>query len=148
MAHDATAAQASGARLRFGVMDAVFLGLMLLAFVGVQPFAIRNPATDLQTGPYQMTGGGDAFRQIFYLAMFASVMGFAFLRRGFALFAAVPPMLLVLLAWCLLSATWASAPDVAMRRAGLAIVVALSAMFSIDALGTDRAMRIWRYVLA
>jgi len=149
MAPDAmTSAPVPQTRFSFGVMDAVFVVLMLLAFVGVQPFAIRNPATDLQTGPYQMTGGGDAFRQIFYLAIFASVLGFAFLRRGFALFSAVPPMLLLLLGWCLLSAVWASAPDVAMRRAGLAIVVALSAMFSIDALGVERAMRIWRYVLA
>ncbi len=49
-----------GRRFSFGIVDAVFVALLLLAFVGMQPFALRNPATDLQTSPYQMTGSGDA----------------------------------------------------------------------------------------
>jgi len=82
MAHEALSRPLPRTRLRFGVMDAVFLALLLLAFVGMQPFAVRNPATDLQTGPYQMTGGGDTIRQIFYLLIFATVITAAFLKRG------------------------------------------------------------------
>jgi exopolysaccharide production protein ExoQ len=108
---------------------------------------LRNPATDLQTSPYQMTGSGDASRQVLYLLIFLSVIAAAFLRRGFAIAAIVPPMLAVLLIWCLLSATWAAAPDVALRRAGLAIVVALSTMFCVDSLGVERSLKLWRYVL-
>jgi O-antigen ligase len=148
MAHETLTAPLARPRTGFGVMDAVFVGLMLLAFVGLQPFAIRNPATDLQTGPYQMTGSGDAIRQVLYIVVFATAVGAAFLRRGFALAAIVPPLLSLLLAWCLLSAVWASAPDVAMRRAGLAIVVALSTMFCVDTLGTERSFDLWRYILA
>jgi exopolysaccharide production protein ExoQ len=148
MAHEAVSPPLSRPRFSFGIMDAVFLALLLLAFVGMQPFALRNPATDLQTSPYQMTGSGDAIRQILYLLIFLSVVVAAFLRRGFAIAAIVPPMLTVLLGWCLLSATWAAAPDVAVRRAGLAIVVALSTMFCIDSLGVERSLKLWRYVLA
>lgn len=144
MAHDAVTAP----RLRFGAIDAVFVALLLLAFVGMQPFAIRNPATDLQTGPYQMTGGGDSIRQVVYLLIFASVVVAAFLRRGAGLVTLVPPMLLALLAWCLMSAAWAAAPDIALRRAGLAIVVALSTMLCVDTLGPERSLKLWKVVLA
>jgi exopolysaccharide production protein ExoQ len=148
MAHEAMTAPLARPRSGFGVMDVVFVALMLLAFVGLQPFAIRNPATDLQTGPYQMTGSGDAIRQVLYILVFATAVTAAFLRRGFALATIVPPLLSVLLAWCLMSAAWAAAPDVAVRRAGLAIVVALSTMFCVDTLGTERSFKLWRYVLA
>ncbi|MBV9993110.1 MAG: O-antigen ligase family protein [Alphaproteobacteria bacterium] len=148
LARDADGAPLTKPRFQFGVMDGVFVALLLLAFVGVQPFAIRNPATDLQTGPYQVTGGGDAFRQAIYLLVFFSVAGFAVMRRGIGILSTVPPLLAMLLGWCLLSALWAAAPDVALRRAGLAIVVALSTMLSVDALGPERALRIWKIVLA
>ncbi|SRR5579862_120060 len=148
MAHETLSAPLARPRSGFGVMDVAFIALMLLAFVGLQPFAIRNPATDLQTGPYQMTGSGDAIRQVLYILVFATAVIAAFLRRGFALATIVPPLLSVLLGWCLLSAAWAAAPDVALRRAGLAIVVALSTMFCVDTLGTERSFRLWRYVLA
>ncbi|MBV9693602.1 MAG: hypothetical protein JO261_07875, partial [Alphaproteobacteria bacterium] len=135
-------------RAAFGAMDAAFLAVLLLAFIGLQPFAVRNPATDLQTGPYQMTGGGDAVRQALYLLIFVTVFAAAFLRRGLDAISLVPPLLLCLLAWCLVSAAWAAAPDVAMRRAGLAIVVAIAVMLCVDALGFERAFRLWRWVLA
>jgi O-antigen ligase len=151
MAHDglsSTVPPGSHLRIEPRILDALFIALLLLAFVGMQPFAIRNPATDLQTGPYQMTGGGDAIRQIVYLLVFATVATFAFLRRGLGVVTAVPLLLSALLAWCLLSSLWASAPDVAMRRAALAIVVAVSTMLCVDTLGTERSMRLWWFVLA
>jgi len=148
MALDASTAPQIRPRAALGVLDAVYLGVLLLAFVGMEPFAIRNPATDLQTGPYQMTGSGDAIRQALYLLIFATVVISAFLRRGFDIVTVVPPMLLCVLAWCLASAAWAGAPDVAVRRAGLAIVAVLSVMLCVDALGFERAFRLWRWVLA
>jgi O-antigen ligase len=150
MAHDSLSAPSAGSRagIEPRLLDALFIALMLLAFVGMQPFAIRNPATDLQTGPYQVTGSGDAVRQMVYLLVFATVVTLAFFRRGLGVITAVPPLLLALLAWCLLSSLWAAAPDVAMRRAALAIVVAISTMLCADALGTERSLRLWWFVLA
>jgi exopolysaccharide production protein ExoQ len=148
MAHDMVLGRTAGRETQSWIWDAGFLVLLLLAFVGMQPFAIRNPATDLEVGPYQATGGGDMLRQAFYLLLFASVVAAGFLRRGFAIVRAVPPMLLVLLGWCLMSALWATAPDIAMRRAGLAIVVAISAMLCVDAIGPTRALKLWWWVLA
>jgi exopolysaccharide production protein ExoQ len=151
MAHESlsrTASQGSRFRIEPRILDVLFIALLLLAFVGMQPFAIRNPATDLQTGPYQMTGSGDVVRQVVYLLVFATVATLAFLKRGFGVITAVPPLLSALLAWCLLSSVWASAPDVAVRRAALAIVVAISTVLCVDALGTDRSLRLWWFVLA
>jgi O-antigen ligase len=149
MAHELTSGVARPKlRLEGWVIDAAFLGLLLLAFVGVQPFAVRNPATDLQAGPYTATGGGDWVRQLFYVLLFVSVGAAAFFRRGLALVMAVPPMILVTLLWCVVTALWATAPDVAVRRAGLAIVVAVSAFLCVDTIGAERSFRIWWFVLA
>jgi O-antigen ligase len=150
MAPESLSTVAAGSRLRMepGILGVLFVALLLLAFVGMQPFAIRNPATDLETGPYQMTGSGDSVRQIVYLLVFAAVVALALLKRGVAAIGAVPPLLGALLAWCLLSALWAAAPDVAMRRAALAIVVAISTVLCADALGTERSLRLWWFVLA
>lgn len=149
MAHELTSAPARPIpRLETWLIDAAFVGLLLLAFVGVQPFAIRNPATDLEMGPYTATGGGDWIRQLFYVLLFLSIGAVAFFRRGAALFKAMPPAMLVLLLWCLLSALWAAVPDVTVRRAGLAIVVAVSTFLCVDTIGAERAFRIWWVVLA
>jgi exopolysaccharide production protein ExoQ len=128
-------------------LTAILLGLLTLVFVGVQPFQERMPATDLITGPYQATGGGDALRQILYLLVFAGAVMQAFLKRGFSFIAAVPPMLLVILAWCLLSVVWAQAQDVALRRAALAIVLTFSVVLLVDALGVERSLSTLRTVL-
>jgi O-antigen ligase len=130
------------------IVDGAFLALLLLSFIGMQPFALRNPATDLEMGPYTVTGGGDAVRQALYLVLVLCIGGFALLQRGLGVVRTVPPMLIALLAWCLLSASWAAAPDVAVRRAALAIVVVVSTMFCVDVVGGERALRIWRFVLA
>ncbi len=126
---------------------AIFVGLLTMVFVGVQPFQERMPATDLIQGPYQTTGGGDALRQIVYLLVFASAVTLAFLKRGFGLITAVPPMLLAILLWCLLSVLWAEAQDVALRRAGLAIVLAFSVVLLVDSLGVERSLSTLRAVM-
>ncbi|MEI9931230.1 MAG: O-antigen ligase, partial [Rhizomicrobium sp.] len=126
---------------------AILFALLTLVFVGVQPFQERMPATDLITGPYQTTGGGDALRQILYLLIFASAVTLAFLRRGLDLITVVPPMLIAILSWCLLSALWAEAQDVAVRRAVLAIVLTFSVMLLVDTLGVERSLSTLRAVM-
>jgi O-antigen ligase len=149
MAHEGlTAASLSRFSLAPRIMDAVFLALLLLSFVGMQPFALRNPATDLEMGPYTVTGGGDSIRQVLYLFLIVLTVGFALWRRGLGIVTVVPPVLMLLLIWCLVSASWAHAPDVAVRRAALAIVVTAATMLCVDILGTERSFRIWWYVLA
>jgi O-antigen ligase len=132
---------------RMSWQSVILLALLILVFVGVQPFEERMPATDLITGPYQTTGGGDAVRQVFYLFVFVSAVTFAFLKRGFGLVTIVPPMLLAFLAWCLLSVFWAQAQDVALRRGILAIVLTFSVMLMVDTLGVERSLSTLRTVL-
>jgi O-antigen ligase len=142
----------AGTHARFDIaprlMDAAFVALLLMSFIGMQPFALRNPATDLEMGPYTVTGGGDAVRQILYVFLILAIGGFALWRKGLSVAAAVPPMVTVLLFWCVLSASWAHAPDVAIRRAALAIIVTVSTMVCVDTLGPARALKIWWFVLA
>lgn len=148
MAHESLSTGLARPRIEPWIMDAAFLALLLMSFIGMQPFALRNPATDLEMGPYTVTGGGDSIRQVLYILLVFAVGGFALFRRGLGVLQVVPPMLVVLLAWCLLSASWAAAPDVAIRRAALAIVVVVSTMLCVDLIGRERAFKIWWFVLA
>ena len=122
-----------------------FLAFLLLAFVGLSPFSPPPPAA--LAGTVEATGAGDALRQVCYLAVFATIMLTALRRQGVEAFAALPPLLLVLLLWCAASALWSPEPLVTVRRAGLSFVLFVSAIFSIEMVGTEKALAIWRWVL-
>src|ERR1700722_16312127 len=120
-----------------------FFALLLLVFVGFQPF--DPPRTG---SPLAAAAEGDLAHQIFYLAVFAMVMVSAVQRRGFGAIRAMPLLLGLLQVWCLLSATWAAAHGVALRRAVLEAVLTLSILLSADTIGPEKAFRYWRIVLA
>src|SRR3954468_17612915 len=139
-------AASSPARSRsMGFADAAFVSFLLLIFVTLKPFAIRDMAV-LPLGD-SGTGAGDALRQLAYLTVFAALAIAAFQKNGTRMFVAMPALLVVLLSWCLVTCIWAPAPDVAMRRAGLEIVIAFSAMLGVQAIGPERSMLLLRNVL-
>ncbi|MDE1986407.1 MAG: O-antigen ligase family protein [Alphaproteobacteria bacterium] len=127
--------------------EAAFLAFLLLAFVGLTPFAVAPPTLNPLNSGLNPTGAGDVMRQICYLAAFAAIVIGAFRHRGLAAFSSVPILLVLLLAWCLVSAGWASEPGVAVRRAGLAVVLVVSIMLSVETIGTERSLILWRWVL-
>ena len=118
-----------------------FFALLLLVHVGFEPFT--PPAAGAVT-----KGEGDLLRQILYLLTFGLVIVTAFQRRGWGALRILPPLFLLLQAWCVASALWAVPPDVAFRRAVLEALLSFSVLMSIDRLGPERAFRYWRIVLA
>lgn len=122
-----------------------FFGFLLLVFVGLRPFS--PPPQVAHISDILQNAAGDSLRQILYLLVLAMLAATAFWRRGLATLQSVPPILALLLGWCLLSALWADAPSVAFRRAGLEVVVVLCAMLSVEMLGAERCFRYWRIVL-
>ena len=124
---------------------AAFLAFLVLAFVGLSPFSAPPPAA--LSGIVTATGAGDMARQLCYLAVFAAIALGALRRRGLQALGTLPLLLLVLLTWCLASALWSPEPDVTFRRAGLAVVLVVSAMLSVECLGTEKALALWRWVL-
>lgn len=146
MANDGLALERSraSALLAPWVAECAFVGLLLLIFVGLTPFEVREPGT---FGIGAASGGGDALRQISYLAVFLVLMLVALQKRGLEIVTIIPVSLLLLLAWCLASALWANEPGVAVRRVGLEFVIVVSAMMSVDALGPARSLKLLYYVL-
>jgi len=146
MANDGQALDISRLRLRIApaVVEAAFLGLLLLSFVGLSPFSVKDPAVFAFGAP---AGQGDVIRQILYLAVFAVIVLGAAQKHGLAMLRAVPVLVALLLAWCVASALWAGEPYVTFRRAGLEVVIALAALLSVDAIGAERCLKLWRYVL-
>ena len=122
-----------------------FVFFLLLIFIGLKPFAIRDQAA-LAFG--QGTGEGDSWRQITFLAAFLLIAAAAWRANGARMVAAIPPVLTALLFWCLATSLWAQAPDVTLRRAGLEVVIVLSAMLGVQTIGMDRAFQLLRAVLA
>jgi O-antigen ligase len=122
-----------------------FAAFLLLIFVGLHPFAIRNQS-NLPLGD-SGTGAGDMWRQITYLGAFALIAVGALQRDATRVFATLPPVLAILLLWCLMTSLWAVQPGVTMRRAALEIVIVLSATMGVHALGAERAFTFLRFIL-
>ena len=122
-----------------------FIALVILVFVGFQPFIPPRSGTPLAAAN---AAQGDAIHQIFYLAIFAIVLLTAVQRRAFGAIRAMPLLLGLLQAWCLLSAIWATAHGIAFRRAALEVILTLSTLLSADTIGPERAFRYLRIVLA
>src|SRR5438067_7034605 len=128
-------------RTQWSFADSAFVLFLLLIFVGLSPFASRDPVALAAGGS---GGAGDLTRQIAYSGAFLFI-GFAALRaKGAAVFGSIPPLLGLLLAWCMLSAAWAPTPDVAFRRAMLETVIVVSAMLSVATLGAERSLSLLR----
>jgi exopolysaccharide production protein ExoQ len=122
-----------------------FVGFLLLIFVGLKPFAIREMSL-LPLGD-SGTGAGDVWRQVCYLATFTAIAFSAWRHQGARVFSAVPPLLAALLLWCLATGLWAQTPTIAIRRAGLEAVIAVSAALSVQMLGVERCLTLLRSVL-
>ncbi len=129
---------------RHWIDEAIVLGFLLLAFVGVTPF--QPPPPEL-LGTVDKTGAGDSLRQVFYLLAFSAIAWRSYIRFGVQAVSAFPLTLLVLLAWCMATALWSPEPAVSIRRSGLAVVLVASSMLSVNNVGTERMLVLWRWVL-
>jgi exopolysaccharide production protein ExoQ len=122
-----------------------FVAFLLLIFVTLKPFAIRDMSL-LPLGD-SGTGAGDAWRQVCYLCVFSAIALSAYMSKGARIFACMSLLLALLLGWCLISGLWAQTPDIAFRRAGLEIVIALSAALGVQTVGPERSFTLLRYML-
>jgi len=129
------------------VMEAAFTVFLLLVFVGLTPFAVRSPEM-MALGESGVSGAGDSMRQVTYLAAFSVIALGAFRKFGADMIALIPLLLALLVVWCVASSLWAAEPGVTFRRAGLEVVIVLSAMWGVEVLGIERALKLFRGVLA
>jgi exopolysaccharide production protein ExoQ len=126
--------------------EIAYFAFLLLIFVGLQPFAIRDDTA--LTGAQAATGSGDALRQLAFASVFGMIVFASLREKGYRAFAAVPPVLALLLLWCLISSVWSPEPGISLRRAALETVIVLSAMMSASTLGRARSFEILGLVLA
>jgi exopolysaccharide production protein ExoQ len=139
-------APSASARLAPWFAETAFLALLLMVFIGLAPFAPRDAST-FAIGESGFAGAGDAVRQGLYLLVLLITIGAAWELRGLSAMRAIPLTMALVLSWCLASALWAPAPDVALRRAGLEVVVVLSAMLGVESIGIQRALWLLRGTL-
>ena len=127
------------------IAEIVFVALLLVMFVGLAPFA---PPVEPTAIAASAPSPGDSIRQILFLAIFFPILFAATMTRGWDALRIVPPALLAMLGWCLLSTFWSAVPDITLRRAALAAIVVISTMTSVELIGPSRAFFLWRAVLA
>jgi O-antigen ligase len=148
MANDAFSLSVATAASRTDILaEGAFVALLLLVFVTLTPFQPPADVTVFGDTVVAGSGAGYMWRQIAYLSVFAYTLLCAARKNGLDLIRAVPPVLALLLLWCMASSLWAAAPGITVRRAGLAIVIVASTLLSIDTIGGKRALTLWRIVL-
>ena len=147
MANEALATEVPQAQAASWIDELVFVAFLLLAFVGLSPFANHMDSVP-EGGELAPGGAGDLVRQLCYLAVFGAIVFGAVRRQGFEAFSSLPLLLMLLLAWCVLSALWAGQAGVTFRRAGLAVVLVLCATLSVRTVGAARTLIFLRWVLA
>jgi O-antigen ligase len=128
------------------IAEAAFVALLLLIFVSLEPFAVRT-AADTGVGAAAMVSTGSTLRQVCYLLTFAVLLTSAVMKHGVKAANAVPVLFAILLAWCAMTGLWATEPSVSFRRAILEIVVVLSVLSGVDAVGPERSLKLFAYVL-
>jgi len=128
------------------IFETAFVGLLLLVFVGVTPFAVRNSA-NVTVGAGEAAGSGDMLRQLLYFAVFVATLFGAYVKRGRTFLDSIPILLAVLLAWCVVTAVLSGEPGIAIRRAGLETILVVSVMLGVDNVGAERALKLLCYVL-
>jgi O-antigen ligase len=124
--------------------DFVFASFLLLTFVGLEPFTVRDADALRTLG----TGDGDVARQIGYLTAFTISAITVVSKRGLGALATVPVSVAAVLAWCFLSVTWAVDPVISFRRVTLTALVVATTIFNVESLGAARTLRTLRVVLA
>ena len=127
-------------RLTFWVSTA-FVVFLYLCFVGVIPFADRV-IYDLDE-----TGGGDIFKQLFFVTLGLVFAGVLLKQPQVSLKPLITPMLLVTLGWALLSVGWSAVPDIALRRLILTLIVIFITYASVALLGPRKVLDILFFTL-
>jgi exopolysaccharide production protein ExoQ len=127
------------------IAEIAFIALLLVMFVGLTPFAPPVSPTSVNISA---PAPGDSLRQVVFLSILFPILFAAAFQRGLSALRVVPLALMVLLAWCFLSAFWSAVPDVTLRRAALAAIVTVSTLLSVDLIGAQHAFFLWRIVLA
>jgi O-antigen ligase len=128
------------------VAETAFVGFLLLVFVGLTPFTPRS-ADLMRQAIANSAGQGDMLRQVSYLAAFGAIALCALRKHGTEVLALVPFLLTLLLGWCLLSAAWSDQGGVTFRRAGLEVIIVVTAMWGVATVGLERSLVLFRAVL-
>jgi O-antigen ligase len=128
------------------IAETALVVLLLLIFVSLQPFAVRD-TVNTAVGAGAAESAGSVLRQASYLLTFAILLSCAAMKRGVQAAHAVPVIFALLLIWCATTALWATEPGVSFRRAILEIVVVLSVLLGVDAVGPERSLKLFAYVL-
>jgi O-antigen ligase len=128
------------------IAETALVVLLLLIFVSLQPFAVRD-TVNTAVGAGAAEAAGSVLRQISYLLTFAILLTCAVMKRGIHAANAGPVIFALLLIWCATTALWATEPAVSFRRAILEIVVVLSVLLGVDTVGPERSLKLFAYVL-
>ncbi len=110
----------------------LFFLFVFATFTGLNPLAERRAIASALD-----TGSADIVRQICYLAL----LGGATLLSSGKVLRNVPRPMLFLFGWFILTLLWSPVPDIAARRLGLTIVIAITAFTLAEAFPLERMVK-------
>ena len=118
----------------------ILAALLIMAFLTKLP-AAGTPLTGVEAG-------GDSTRQLIYIAIFLTMLGCSGALQNFKSAFVLPSSLVIVLAWCWLSLTWALDPATALRRLALTTMLIWVVFSTAQIAGYSAARNAIRAVLA
>lgn len=129
---------------RSGMAMAILFVTLMLAFVGLTPIALfggESASVDATVGD------GDSLRQAVFVLLFGASLWNTWRARGVTGGLHVPLGVVLVLAWCWLSLTWAIAPEIAVRRLVFTTMVVLIVGQCCKAMSIDGVIRTFFWAL-
>jgi O-antigen ligase len=109
-----------------------------LVLIGLGPPALIG-SKDVDASLIQ-SAEGNPLKQLLYVVLFGCSLALPLFATPRSINVKMPLTFVVMIAWCLLSLAWASAPDVAIRRVILLIIVAAFAFNIVRVVGWSNAI--------
>jgi O-antigen ligase len=113
-------------------------------------FAMMGSLTEGSSGSdaATMSGEGSVLRQVVYLLLFGLAVICVGLREFPRMLLKIPFSLMAIMAWCLLSVTWAIDPATSARRVFLTLIIITTTIFLVQKCRYGSALTAVRWVLA
>lgn len=131
-------------RPRNGVAKAILFVTLMLAFVGLTPIALFGGET---ASVDATVGDGDTLRQAVFVLLFGISIWNTWRDKTVSGVLQVPLGVLLVLAWCWLSLTWAIAPEIAVRRLVFTTMVVLIVGQCCNAMSINGVIRTFFWAL-
>ncbi|MDD4910669.1 MAG: O-antigen ligase family protein [Sideroxydans sp.] len=125
------------------LIEFAFIAFLVIAFVGLTPFAAREALQDI----VDTAGEVDILRQVITISISLLIIFSGLRGQSRSLVEIIGIPVLLILAWSAITLFWSPVPWIGLRRLALAGVVIATIFVAVDAMGVGRALHLFAFAL-